>query len=103
MAQKNALGRGLGALIEGVEKETLEKKVEVNLEIDIEDIEQNPFQPRTRFDETSLKELATSIRELGIVQPLTVRDLGGGKYQLIAGERRLRAARIAGLKRIPAY
>jgi len=103
MAQKRALGRGLGALIDGVEKEILEKKVEANLEIDVDDIEQNPFQPRTRFDETSLKELASSIRELGIVQPLTVRDMGGGRYQLIAGERRLRAARMAGLKRIPAY
>ncbi len=103
MAQKKALGRGLGALIEGVEKETLEKKVEANLEIAITAIEYNPFQPRTRFDETSLQELATSIRELGIVQPITVREKSAGKYQLIAGERRLRASKLAGLETIPAY
>ncbi len=103
MAQKKALGRGLGALIDGVEKETLEKKVEANLEIAITAIEYNPFQPRTRFDETSLQELATSIRELGIVQPITVREKSAGKYQLIAGERRLRASKLAGLETIPAY
>ncbi len=103
MARKNALGRGLGALIEGVEKETLEKKVEANLEIDISDIEFNPFQPRTRFDEVTLNELAVSIKKLGIVQPLTVRESGEGKYQLIAGERRLRAAKMAGLSKVPAY
>jgi ParB family chromosome partitioning protein len=103
MAQKNALGRGLGALIDGVEKEKLEKKVAPNLEIEISSIDANPFQPRTRFDETALEELAASIAKLGIVQPLTVRDMGDGRYQLIAGERRLRAARIAGFKTIPAY
>ena len=103
MAQKNALGRGLGALIDGAEKEKLEKKVEANLEISLSSIEANPFQPRTRFDEKALEELASSIRKLGIVQPLTVRELGGGKYQLIAGERRLRAARLAGLETVPAF
>lgn len=103
MAQKNALGRGLGALIDGVEKEKLEKKVEANLDLDINLIEANPFQPRTNFDDTALAELATSISKLGIVQPLTVRELGEGRFQLIAGERRLRAARMAGLKSVPAY
>jgi len=103
MAQKKALGRGLGALIDGVEKENLEKIVEANLEIEISAIEYNPFQPRTRFDETSLNELASSIKELGIVQPLTVREISAGKYQLIAGERRLRASKLAGLKTVPAY
>lgn len=103
MAQKKALGRGLGALIDGVEKEALEKKVEANLEIEISAIEYNPFQPRTRFNEEALKELAASMKELGIVQPLTVREIGDGKYQLIAGERRLRAAKIAGLRTLPAY
>jgi len=103
MAQKKALGRGLGALIDGVEKEVLEKKVEANLEIEISAIEFNPFQPRTRFNEEALKELAASMKELGIVQPLTVREKGEGTYQLIAGERRLRAAKIAGLKTVPAY
>jgi len=103
MAQKNALGRGLGALIDGVEKEILEKKIEVNKNISIDSIESNPFQPRTSFDEQSLEELALSIKKLGIVQPLTVRESGDGKYQLIAGERRLRAARRAGLTHVPAF
>ena len=103
MTKKNALGRGLGALIDGVEKEVLEKKVEANMDISVDSIEANPFQPRTTFDEQSLEELAASIKKLGIVQPLTVRDAGYGKYQLIAGERRLRAARLAGLTHVPAY
>jgi ParB family chromosome partitioning protein len=100
--KKSPLGRGLGALIEGVEKEVLEKKVEVNLQIDINSIDSNPFQPRTRFDAQALEELAASIRQLGIVQPLTVRETGDGRFQLIAGERRLRAA-PAGLTHVPAY
>ncbi len=103
MNKKNALGRGLGALIEGVEKEALEKKVEANLDISVDSIDGNPFQPRTHFDEQALEELASSIRKLGIVQPLTVRETGNGRYQLIAGERRLRAARLAGLSHVPAY
>lgn len=103
MTKKNALGRGLGALIEGVEKEVLEKKVEPNMDIAVDSIDGNPFQPRTHFDEQALEELAESIRKLGIVQPLTVREAEGGRYQLIAGERRLRAARLAGLSHVPAY
>jgi ParB family transcriptional regulator, chromosome partitioning protein len=103
MSKKNALGRGLGALIDGVEKEVLEKKVEANMDISVDSIEANPFQPRTTFDEQALEELAASIRKLGVVQPLTVRENGPGKYQLIAGERRLRAARLAGLTHVPAY
>ena len=102
-SKKSPLGRGLGALIEGVEKEALEKKVEANLQIDINSIDANPFQPRLRFDNQSLEELAASIRQLGIVVPLTVRETGEGRYQLIAGERRLRAARMAGLTHVPAY
>jgi ParB family chromosome partitioning protein len=103
MTKKNALGRGLGALIDGVEKETLERKVEPNMNISIDSIDGNPFQPRTHFDDQSLQELAASIRKLGLVQPLTVREAGNGRYQLIAGERRLRAARIAGLSHVPAF
>jgi ParB family chromosome partitioning protein len=102
-AKKSPLGRGLGALIDGVEKEVLEKKVEANLQININSIDANPFQPRTRFDSQSLEELAASIRQVGIVQPLTVRETGDGRFQLIAGERRLRAARMAGLTHVPAY
>ena len=103
MTKKNALGRGLGALINGVEKEVLERKVEPNMDIPLDSIDGNPFQPRSHFDEQSLEELASSIKKLGIVQPLTVRETGNGRYQLIAGERRLRAARLAGLTQIPAY
>jgi len=103
MTKKNALGRGLGALIEGVEKEVLEKKVEPNMDIAVDSIDGNPFQPRTHFDDQALEELAASIKKLGIVQPLTVREAEGGRYQLIAGERRLRAARLAGLTHVPAY
>jgi ParB family chromosome partitioning protein len=103
MTKKNALGRGLGALIDGVEKEVLEKKVEANLDISVDSIVANPFQPRTNFDGQALEELAASIKKLGIVQPLTVREVSPGKYQLIAGERRLRASRLAGLTHVPAY
>jgi ParB family transcriptional regulator, chromosome partitioning protein len=103
MTKKNVLGRGLGALIDGVEKEVLEKKVEANLDISVDSIDANPFQPRTSFDEQSLEELANSIKKLGIVQPLTVRETDDGRYQLIAGERRLRAARLAGLTHVPAF
>jgi ParB family chromosome partitioning protein len=103
MTKKNALGRGLGALIDGVEKEALERKVEPNSDIPLDSIDGNPFQPRTHFDDQALSELAASIKKVGIVQPLTVRESGNGRYQLIAGERRLRAARMAGLTSIPAY
>ena len=90
-------------MIDGVEKEVLERKVEPNMDIAIDSIDGNPFQPRSHFDEQSLEELAASIRQVGIVQPLTVRETAGGRYQLIAGERRLRAARLAGLSHVPAY
>ena len=73
------------------------------MDIDVDSIDGNPFQPRTHFDEQALEELAESIKKLGIVQPLTVREAEGGRYQLIAGERRLRAARLAGLTHVPAY
>ena len=72
-------------------------------EIDIDIIETNPFQPRTEFDETALRELAQSIKEQGVIQPVTVRKLGYNKYQLISGERRLRASKMAGLNKIPAF
>ena len=72
-------------------------------EIDINLIEANPFQPRTEFDEVALAELAQSIKEQGIIQPVTVRKLGYNRYQLISGERRLRASKLAGLAKIPAF
>lgn len=103
-AKKNSLGRGLGALIEeaNIPKEIVQA-VEANNEIDLSLIEVNPFQPRQTFKEEELQELAISIRQLGVVQPVTLRQLSNGKYQLIAGERRVRAARIAGLQKIPAF
>ncbi len=104
MAKKNALGRGLNALIETGDSNINNANTsrEPN-EIDINLIDANPFQPRTNFDEESLIELSESIKELGVIQPITVRILENGKYQLISGERRLRAAKLAKLKKIPAY
>jgi ParB family transcriptional regulator, chromosome partitioning protein len=101
-AKKNALGRGLGALITDQEPSSRNNNLNHN-ELELDLIEANPFQPRTRFEEESLNELASSIKELGIIQPVIVRHKGDGKYQLIAGERRYRAAGLAGLKRIPVY
>ncbi len=102
MAKKNALGRGLDALIDTNSGSNKENQGEAN-EIVINKIEANPFQPRTNFDEDALNELAESIKELGVIQPITVRILENGNFQLISGERRLRASKLAGLKKIPAY
>jgi len=102
MAKKNALGRGLGALIEDADQAMRAPGTAIN-DIDIDKIEVNPFQPRKNFDEESLRELASSIREIGIIQPVTVRRLNGDTYQLITGERRHKAASMAGLDSIPAY
>lgn len=108
--KKQALGRGLSALlkdpdndIKSVEDKNADKVVENILEVDIDTIEINPFQPRTNFNEESLKELASSIKELGVIQPITIRKLDFNKYQLISGERRLRASKLVGLTAIPAY
>ncbi len=110
MAKKNSLGRGLGALIESQETESRGAGTPVSkpatsgvAEIELDLIDANPYQPRTIFDEETLNELATSIKEIGIIQPVTIRDKDNGRYQLISGERRLRASKIAGLKRLPAY
>ena len=100
MVKRNVLGRGLGALIDDAEKMQLSAGIN---EIEISKIEANPFQPRTKFDEEALKELASSIAEIGLIQPITLRKISGDKYQIIAGERRFRAAQIAGLTSIPAY
>jgi ParB family chromosome partitioning protein len=105
MAKKNALGKGLGALISNDSFETT-KEVPVsveNYEIEISKIKANPSQPRTNFDEISLIELADSIRTHGIIQPLTLRETVYGEYQIISGERRFRAAQLAGLTTVPAY
>lgn len=96
-----ALGRGLDALI-STEKVNTAGSGSI-CEIAIEQIFPNPNQPRREFDESALQELSDSIRELGIVQPITLRDQGDGTYLIIAGERRWRASQMAGLKAIPAY
>jgi ParB family chromosome partitioning protein len=108
--QKQALGRGLSALlkdpnndIKSVDDKNADKVVGNIIELDIEAIEINPFQPRTNFNENSLQELASSIKELGLIQPITVRKLAFNKYQLISGERRLRASKLVGLSTVPAY
>lgn len=97
----NALGRGLDALISMDDVKT-EGSSNIS-EVSLDKIEPNPDQPRREFDEDGLQELASSIRQIGIVQPITLRDMGDGTYTIIAGERRWRASRIAGLTRIPAY
>jgi len=99
--KSNALGRGLDALI-STEPIRTQNASTIN-EIAIDEIEANPNQPRRDFDEASLEELAQSIREIGIVQPITLRQVASNRFQIIAGERRWRASQMAGLKSIPAY
>lgn len=94
-------GRGLDALIDTGDVQT-QGSSNLN-EISIELIEPNPNQPRREFDETALQELAMSIKEIGIIQPITLRQVDNGKYQIIAGERRWRASQMAGLNSLPAY
>ena len=108
--KKQALGRGLSALlkdpsndIKSAEDKNADKVVGNIIEVELAAIEINPFQPRTQFNEEALEELATSIKELGVIQPITVRKTGFDKYQLISGERRWRASKLAGLTAIPAY
>ena len=98
--KRNVLGRGLGALMDDADK--MLPGAGIN-EIDLTKIEANPFQPRTNFDEETLRELAESIKEIGLIQPITLRKISEDKYQIIAGERRFRAAQMAGLESIPAY
>jgi ParB family chromosome partitioning protein len=105
MAIKNkytALGRGLDALISTQEEVETSGSSSIS-EVAISQIEANPNQPRREFDEKALEELADSIRNFGIIQPITLRKLSDDSYQIIAGERRWRASQMAGLQRIPAY
>lgn len=108
MAKRNSLGRGLSALLEDNRTDITaagESKVVAGSisDIPLTSIEANPFQPRTDFDQLALDELAESIKQLGIIQPITVRKLGHDKFQLISGERRFRASQLAGIANIPAY
>lgn len=107
--RKNALGRGLGALLSESDfplgkNDFTKRDPRIGIsEISISELDVNPFQPRTDFDQITLNELAASIKTQGIIQPITVRKLAINKYQLITGERRVQAAKIAGLKSLPAY
>jgi len=104
--RKNALGRGLGALLEDSDssrKEQAVKEVSSINEISLNTIDVNPFQPRSNFDQEALEELAESIKVQGIIQPITVRKMGNDRFQIISGERRVQASKIAGLDMIPAY
>lgn len=106
--KKQALGRGLSALLKdtadvnSVSDKNADKLVGNIIEIELNSIEVNPFQPRTYFDEEALRELASSIKELGVIQPITVRKVGHS-FQLVSGERRFRASKLIGSKTIPAY
>jgi ParB family transcriptional regulator, chromosome partitioning protein len=111
--KKEALGKGIRSLLQSIDadlktntgllkQDIVEKSTSSNF-VPIEQIEVNPKQPRQDFDEASLQELATSIKTHGIIQPLTVAKIAGGRYRLIAGERRIRASKLAGLKEIPVY
>lgn len=108
--KRQALGRGLSALlndpendIQSVSDKNADKVVGNIVELDVNAIEVNPFQPRTNFNGEALEELAISIRELGVIQPITVRKLKFNQYQLVSGERRYRASKMVGLSTIPAY
>ena len=109
--QKKALGRGLSAILSNPSTDITQSEdgYEASTplgaigELPIDTIEVNPFQPRTHFNQEALQELSLSIKELGVIQPVTVRKLGYDKYQLISGERRFRASQLAGLTKIPAY
>lgn len=108
-SKKKALGRGLDAILQSPETDITSRDISGDYvagaiaEIEISKIEANPFQPRTEFEAESLEELARSLADQGIIQPLTVRKVGYDRYQLISGERRLKAAGIAGLKAVPCY
>lgn len=107
--RKGPLGRGLEAILQSPETDITSRDISGNYvvgaiaNIPLSKIETNPFQPRNQFEQQSLQELADSIREQGIIQPLTVRKLGYDRYQIISGERRYRAAQMAGLEEVPCY
>ena len=110
VTKKQALGRGLSALlkdpindIKSITDNNENQEIGTIIDLDLKLIEMNPFQPRSRFNEESLRELASSIRELGVIQPITVRKLEFNKFQLVSGERRFRASKLIGKITIPAF
>jgi ParB family chromosome partitioning protein len=107
---KQALGRGLSALLQdpdndinSVNDKNAHQVIGNVIDLELDRIEVNPFQPRTHFNDEALKQLASSIKELGIIQPITVRKMDFNKYQLVSGERRYRAAKLIGLTAVPAF
>ena len=103
--KKESKGLGIGALLSNINPEIQSNPSTVNniSQIELANIEVNPYQPRVEFDPVALQELADSIHQHGLIQPITVRSLGGNKFQLISGERRLRASKMAGLQAVPAF
>jgi ParB family transcriptional regulator, chromosome partitioning protein len=110
--KRTALGKGLSALLENSDTDVTTKSGNLNnqgsvlggvAQIPLDQIEPNPFQPRTEFDADALADLASSIKQQGIIQPITVRKMGYDKYQIISGERRFKASKLAGLTSVPAY
>jgi len=106
--KKQALGRGLSALLNDSSPDSINDKNAAKIvgsivEIELDLIDVNPFQPRSYFNEDALQELASSIKELGVIQPITIRKLEGNKFQLVSGERRFRASKLIGNTTIPAY
>ena len=109
--RRKALGKGLSALLQDADTSDItsadqrggDKLVGSIASVPLSQIEENPYQPRLSFEEETLEELATSIRQLGIIQPITLRKVSSNRFQLISGERRFRASQLAGLKEIPAY
>ena len=109
-SKKQVLGRGLSALlkdpdndIKSASDKNADKVVGNIVELELSSIEVNPYQPRSSFNEETLRELASSIKELGVIQPITVRKLGYNKFQLVSGERRYRASKLIGLNTIPSF
>jgi ParB family chromosome partitioning protein len=109
MGKKKEIGKGIRALLANIEQEsnstpeTTQSENNANVAVDIRLIEANPFQPRTEFDEEKLSDLCESIKTFGVIQPITLRKLSNKKYQIISGERRWRASKLAGLTEVPAY
>lgn len=101
--KSGGLGRGLGSILPDIDLEGVKPVTETISKVPVDKVTPNPFQPRKEFDEASLEELAQSIRQQGVITPITVRRMPDGTYQLIAGERRLKASQRAGLTEIPAY
>lgn len=102
-AKNRGLGRGLDAIFGVTDPEPQSKPMAEMAEVAIKDIEPNPLQPRSDFDEEALGELAASIAQLGVIQPITLKRRADGRYTIISGERRWRASQLAGLERLPAY